>query len=573
VGKAFNVDVAIMDVNGQEVPGGTVGEVCVKGPNITNGYHNRPEANADAFHGNGFFRTGDLGYLDEDGYVFLTGRSKEQINRGGEKIAPVAIDNVLLDCPGVAALFAFGVPHKELGETVAVVVVCKPGVPPVSLKQLNAFAVKSGKLAAAWLPSIIVYCDAVPKGPTGKVQRIKLSSMLGLPSTFSADDGPSSFRYTPGQPLERLLEVSADETEDISLPSLRSQISNVIGVDILEQDDMIIDSFTAVKVVNFIKTKYNVSIPAKDCITLRISSVLKTICHSKVATSVQLADVLEGILAIELKASGQDAALPMDSFSAVKVSNILSKKFLVDARAHDVLANGATVASLHDYLITIMGSGSSANSEATAEPITPADFEKEAELSSELQTSLTAAAHGLRSGSSSATTTGSVILTGATGFIGAHILNSLLNCKNVTQVFCIVRSAGNEDGLNRIKAKFDDQKLTCEVSSWDRVKVISGDTSMPLWNLSEASVLTLQSSSVRALIHNAAYVNHALQFRALHPHNVGSAQAAIQISCRIMEHSGVPVHCSVVSTGGVCGRLSFRGTLSTLTLSVKRVYL
>ena len=334
MGKAFNVDVAIMDVNGQEVPGGTVGEVCVKGPNITNGYHNRPEANADAFHGNGFFRTGDLGYLDEDGYVFLTGRSKEQINRGGEKIAPVAIDNVLLDCPGIAALFAFGVPHKELGETVAVVVVCKPGVPPVSLKQLNAFAVKSGKLAAAWLPSIIVYCDAVPKGPTGKVQRIKLSSMLGLPSTFSADDGPSSFRYTPGQPLERLLEVSADETEDISLPSLRSQISNVIGVDILEQDDMIIDSFTAVKVVNFIKTKYNVSIPAKDCITLRISSVLKTICHSKLATSVQLAEVLEGILAIELKASGQDAALPMDSFSAVKVSNILSKKFLVDARTH-----------------------------------------------------------------------------------------------------------------------------------------------------------------------------------------------------------------------------------------------
>jgi acyl-CoA synthetase (AMP-forming)/AMP-acid ligase II len=86
VGKAFNVEMAILDpATAQEVPSGTVGEVCVKGPNITRGYHNRPEANADAFHANGFFRTGDLGYLDEDGYVFLTGRSKEQINRGGEK--------------------------------------------------------------------------------------------------------------------------------------------------------------------------------------------------------------------------------------------------------------------------------------------------------------------------------------------------------------------------------------------------------------------------------------------------------------------------------------------------------
>ncbi len=98
----------------------------------------------------------------------------------------MAIDNILLDCPGISALFAFGVLHKELGETVAIAVVCKPGIPTVSLKQLNAFAVKSGKLAAAWLPSIIVYCDAVPKGPTGKVQRIKLSSMLGLPTTFPA---------------------------------------------------------------------------------------------------------------------------------------------------------------------------------------------------------------------------------------------------------------------------------------------------------------------------------------------------------------------------------------------------
>jgi acyl-CoA synthetase (AMP-forming)/AMP-acid ligase II len=86
VGKAFNVDMAIMNGRGQEVPAGTVGEVCVKGPNITKGYRNRPEANAAAFHSNDYFRTEDLGYLDKDGYVFLTGRSKEQINRRGISI-------------------------------------------------------------------------------------------------------------------------------------------------------------------------------------------------------------------------------------------------------------------------------------------------------------------------------------------------------------------------------------------------------------------------------------------------------------------------------------------------------
>ena len=481
-------------------------------------------------------------------------------------VAPVAIDNVLLDCPGISALFAFGVPHKELGETVAVVVVCKSGIPPVTLKQLNSFAVKSGKLSAAWLPSIIVYCDAVPKGPTGKVQRIKLSSMLGLPTTFSAADGPASFKYTPGQPLEHLQEVSVAESDELSLSSLQLQLSDVVGVDLSDQDEMIIDSFTAVKVVNFVRTKYSVSIPVKDCITLRVSSILKTIYQSKLATPAQLAEVLEEVLGIELKSSGPDAALPMDSFSAVKVSNTLSKKYLTDLRAHDILSNGSTVGSLHGYLLTILGSG--ANSDGMAEPSAPADFEKEAELPSELANSLTAAATSLRSKTTSATTTGSVVLTGATGFLGAHILNSLLHCDNVTQVFCLVRSSSLEEGLARIKAKFDEQKLTCEISLWDRVRVISGDTSMSLWGLSEANMLTLQTSNVRALIHNAAYVNHALQFRALHPHNVGSAQAAIKISCHIMEHTGVPVHCSVVSTGGVCGRLSFTDADEPLRLPV-----
>ena len=116
----------------------------------------------------------------------------------------MAIDNVLLACPGIESLFCFAAPHKELGETVAVVVVVKKGA-SVSLKQLNKFGLQSGQLAAQWLPFAIVYSDTVPKGPTGKVQRTKLASMLGLPG-FSGADRPASFRYIPGAPLERLVE-------------------------------------------------------------------------------------------------------------------------------------------------------------------------------------------------------------------------------------------------------------------------------------------------------------------------------------------------------------------------------
>ena len=130
VGLPFNVELKILDNNANELPAGEVGEVVVRGNNITKGYHNRPDANAEAFLSDGFFRTGDLGYRDADGYVFLTGRIKEQINRGGEKIAPVAIDNILLDCPGIAALFAFGVPHEQLAPSL-VPLVLRPYLPAV----------------------------------------------------------------------------------------------------------------------------------------------------------------------------------------------------------------------------------------------------------------------------------------------------------------------------------------------------------------------------------------------------------------------------------------------------------
>ena len=127
VGYGFGVDIGVMSDAGEMMPQGEIGEVVVRGANVVDGYENNPEANRTAFPGEGWFRTGDQGYLDADGYLCLTGRLKELINRGGEKISPLEIDDVLLRHPAVAEALAFAVPHKSYGEDIHAAVVLRPG--------------------------------------------------------------------------------------------------------------------------------------------------------------------------------------------------------------------------------------------------------------------------------------------------------------------------------------------------------------------------------------------------------------------------------------------------------------
>jgi acyl-CoA synthetase (AMP-forming)/AMP-acid ligase II len=127
VGLGQGVEVAVLDESGNAVPQGAEGEICIKGENVTTGYLNNPEANKSAFFGNGFFRTGDQGKLDADGYVVITGRIKELINKGGEKISPIELDNVLARHPAVAEAVSFAVPDVMYGQDVGVAVVLKAG--------------------------------------------------------------------------------------------------------------------------------------------------------------------------------------------------------------------------------------------------------------------------------------------------------------------------------------------------------------------------------------------------------------------------------------------------------------
>jgi len=176
VGLAAGPEVAIMDDAGALLPRGSVGEIVIRGPNVTAGYENNPKANAEAFT-NGWFRTGDQGVIDAEGYVSLTGRLKEIINRGGEKVSPREIDEILMDHPAVAQVVCFGMPHAKLGEEVAAVVVLREGQ-AVTERELQAFV--SARAAEFKVPKKILFMDEIPKGATGKLQRIGLAAKLGL---------------------------------------------------------------------------------------------------------------------------------------------------------------------------------------------------------------------------------------------------------------------------------------------------------------------------------------------------------------------------------------------------------
>jgi acyl-CoA synthetase (AMP-forming)/AMP-acid ligase II len=165
VGPGTGVRISIMDGNGKHLDRGARGEVVIQGPNVIRGYENNPDANATSFT-DGWFRTGDQGMIDADGYLTLVGRLKELINRGGEKISPREIDDVLLGHPAVAEAVCFGVAHKAWGEEVAAAVVLRE---PVSEADLLAYCRE--RLAEFKCPKQIHITDAIPRTATGKIQR------------------------------------------------------------------------------------------------------------------------------------------------------------------------------------------------------------------------------------------------------------------------------------------------------------------------------------------------------------------------------------------------------------------
>ena len=176
VGKPAGPEVCIMDFQGNIQNNGKEGEVCIRGENVTIGYENNDDANKSSFI-NGWFRTGDQGFFDNDGYLKISGRLKEIINRGGEKVSPLEIDNVLMEHEGIEQVVTFGIKDKLLGEAIGAAIVLKSGN-EYSENEIKNFA--RNHLADFKVPKHICFLKEIPKGATGKLQRIGLAEKLGF---------------------------------------------------------------------------------------------------------------------------------------------------------------------------------------------------------------------------------------------------------------------------------------------------------------------------------------------------------------------------------------------------------
>lgn len=180
VGLGQGVDVTILDAKGNELPIGSEGEISVRGENVTSGYLNNPKANAEAYTEQGWFRTGDQGKLDDQGYVFITGRIKELINRGGEKISPIELDGALLTHPKVSEAVAFAVESEMYGQEVACVVVVKDGE-TLTAEDITSHMVE--KVAKFKVPKVVYFTDAIPKMGSGKVSRKLVADKFSVKSS------------------------------------------------------------------------------------------------------------------------------------------------------------------------------------------------------------------------------------------------------------------------------------------------------------------------------------------------------------------------------------------------------
>lgn len=242
VGRAAGPEIAIMDETGRALASGEHGEIMLRGPNMSRGYYNDETATQAAFR-KGWFRTGDLGYLDADGYLVIVGRIKDVINRGGQKISPLEVEEVLLSHPAVLEAGVFAVPHEKLGENVAAVVVLRPNAEATS-DQLRQFARK--RLAAYKVPSLIRSVAALPKGASGKVKRNALAELIA-----NAEDGDEA--RLPRNALET--QLAAIWAGLLELPQ--------VGVD---QDVFALgaDSLAATQMRSRLRERFNVDFSFED---------------------------------------------------------------------------------------------------------------------------------------------------------------------------------------------------------------------------------------------------------------------------------------------------------------------
>jgi thioesterase domain-containing protein/acyl carrier protein len=270
VGLPVPGELLIVDGDGKSVSNGTVGEIIVSGPTVTPGYLGREDSNRGDFR-DGWLRTGDLGRIDDDGYLTIVGRKKELINRGGEKVFPYEVEKALLEHPAVLEAAAFGVPHPRLGENVAAAAVLRPGG-AASEEELRRFLAE--RLAGFKVPRRILLLSSLPRGHTGKVQRSALSETYGTTSREAA--APSrQLEHELRHLWERLL-----GTQDIGIDD-----------DFLEKGG---DSLLATQMLLEVEELTGKPYPQADLSTLTIRRIADVVASSQVSERSLITQVKSG---------------------------------------------------------------------------------------------------------------------------------------------------------------------------------------------------------------------------------------------------------------------------------------
>jgi len=280
VGQSAGAEIAILDGEGRRLSSGERGEIALRGPTITRGYDNDAAATAAAFR-DGWFRTGDLGYVDAEGYLFIVGRIKDVIDRGGQKVAPAEVEEALLSHPDVVEAAVFSVPHSRLGSDVAAAVVLRPHA-KISAQKLRDFARE--RLASFKVPGLIRIVPQIPKGAGGKIKRGELAA------AFSARVRRGGRTVPPRSELERqLAELWAD------LLDLKQ-----MGVD---QDVFALgaDSIAVTQMISRLRERFNVYLSFKDIFHAPTVTALAARLESskKRSTSLKLRDPLADIAGLE----------------------------------------------------------------------------------------------------------------------------------------------------------------------------------------------------------------------------------------------------------------------------------
>jgi len=248
VGQSAGAEIVILDGKGRRLSAGKRGEIALRGPTITRGYDNDVAATAAAFR-DGWFRTGDLGYLDEDGYLFIVGRIKDIIDRGGQKVAPAEVEQALLSCPDVVEAAVFSVPHRQLGADVAAVVVLRQGT-KVTADSLRDFVRE--RLASFKVPGLIRIVPEIPKGPAGKIKRGELVAALSI-TLPTARVERSGKLVAPRSQLKRQLADTWMELLELNQIGIHENVF-ALGA----------DSITATQMLSRLRAQFGVDFSFKD---------------------------------------------------------------------------------------------------------------------------------------------------------------------------------------------------------------------------------------------------------------------------------------------------------------------